>query len=128
MGWSETSGAPSGTSVATLLGHLRRHQAQLELAAVADDRDRDRGADQLPDGGLPRGPRRGRGGWGAPPGGSRFPPPRRCPPRVPAGSERPSADTPPAVTDPAKPFGLPIATTSWPTRSLSASPSSAAVR
>src|SRR6476661_3874844 len=44
-----------------------------------------------------------------------------------AGSERPSADTTPAVTDPANPFGLPIATTSWPTRRRSASPSSAAV-
>ena len=41
------------------------------------------------------------------------------------GSERPSAETTPAVTEPAKPFGLPIATTSWPTRSRSASPSSA---
>ena len=42
------------------------------------------------------------------------------------GNERPSAETTPAVTDPAKPFGLPIATTSWPTWSRSASPSSAA--
>ena len=33
-----------------------------------------------------------------------------------AGSDRPSADTTPAVTEPAKPCGLPIATTSWPTR------------
>ena len=41
------------------------------------------------------------------------------------GSERPSADTTPAVTEPAKPCGLPIATTSWPTRSAAASPSSA---
>ena len=40
-----------------------------------------------------------------------------------AGSERPSADTTPAVTEPANPWGLPIATTSWPTRSRSASPS-----
>ena len=32
------------------------------------------------------------------------------------GSERPSAETTPAVTEPAKPFGLPIATTSCPTR------------
>ena len=31
------------------------------------------------------------------------------------GSDRPSAETTPAVTDPAKPFGFPIATTSWPT-------------
>ena len=30
------------------------------------------------------------------------------------GSERPSAETTPAVTDPAKPCGLPMATTSWP--------------
>ena len=44
-----------------------------------------------------------------------------------AGSERPSADTTPAVTEPAKPCGLPIATTSWPTRSAAASPSSAGV-
>ena len=43
-----------------------------------------------------------------------------------AGSERPSAETTPAVTEPAKPCGLPIATTSWPTRSVSASPSAAA--
>ena len=41
------------------------------------------------------------------------------------GSERPRAETTPAVTEPAKPCGLPIATTSWPTRSRSASPSSA---
>ena len=34
------------------------------------------------------------------------------------GSERPSAETTPAVTEPAKPCGLPIATTSWPTRSV----------
>ena len=40
-----------------------------------------------------------------------------------AGSERPSADTTPAVTDPPRPCGLPIATTSWPTRRRSASPS-----
>src|SRR4051794_38207653 len=45
-----------------------------------------------------------------------------------AGSDRPSADTTPAVTDPANPCGLPIATTSWPTRSRSASPSVAGVR
>ena len=38
------------------------------------------------------------------------------------GSERPSAETTPAVTEPLNPFGLPIATTSWPTRSCSASP------
>ena len=42
-----------------------------------------------------------------------------------AGSDRPSALTTPAVTDPASPSGLPTATTSWPTLSLSASPSSA---
>src|SRR5579871_5456073 len=42
-----------------------------------------------------------------------------------AGSERPSALTTPAVTDPARPSGLPTATTSWPTTSLSASPRSA---
>ncbi len=44
------------------------------------------------------------------------------------GSERPSAETTPAVTVPARPIGLPIATTSWPTRSSSASPSLAGVR
>ena len=33
------------------------------------------------------------------------------------GSERPSAETMPAVTLPARPSGLPSATTSWPTRS-----------
>ena len=32
------------------------------------------------------------------------------------------------MTEPANPFGLPIATTSWPTRSRSASPSSAGTR
>src|SRR5262249_5051887 len=42
-----------------------------------------------------------------------------------AGSDRPSALTTPAVTDPASPSGLPTATTSWPTLSVSASPSSA---
>ena len=35
-------------------------------------------------------------------------------------SERPSALTTPAVTVPAKPSGLPMATTSWPTRNRSA--------
>src|SRR5690349_11436812 len=40
----------------------------------------------------------------------------------------PSAETTPAVTEPAKPFGLPIATTSCPTRRRSASPSSAGLR
>ena len=49
-------------------------------------------------------------------------------PREPAGSERPRAETTPAVTEPAKPFGLPIATTSCPTRRLSASPSVAGTR
>ena len=44
------------------------------------------------------------------------------------GSERPSADTTPAVTEPAKPCGFPIATTSWPTRRFSASPSTAGVK
>ena len=44
------------------------------------------------------------------------------------GSERPSAETTPAVTEPEKPCGLPIATTSWPTRSVAASPSSAGGR
>ena len=44
------------------------------------------------------------------------------------GNERPSADTTPAVTDPVKPCGFPIATTSWPTRRASASPSSAGTR
>src|SRR6478735_1964104 len=38
-----------------------------------------------------------------------------------AGSDRPSALTTPAVTDPASPSGLPTATTSWPTLSVSAS-------
>jgi hypothetical protein len=38
------------------------------------------------------------------------------------GSERPSALTTPAVTDPANPSGFPMATTSWPTRRLAASP------
>ena len=45
-----------------------------------------------------------------------------------AGSERPSPDTTPAVTEPANPFGLPIATTSWPGRSDSASPRVAGTR
>ena len=45
-----------------------------------------------------------------------------------AGSDRSSALTTPAVTEPARPIGLPTATTSSPTRSRSASPSSAAVR
>ena len=45
--------------------------------------------------------------------------------RVRAGRERPSAETTPAVTEPAKPCGLPMATTSWPTRRRSASPSAA---
>src|SRR5215469_11129832 len=44
-------------------------------------------------------------------------------PRV--GSDRPTALTTPAVTEPARPSGLPTATTSWPTTRLSASPSSA---
>ena len=52
---------------------------------------------------------------------------RRARPR-PTGSERPSAETTPAVTEPARPKGLPIATTSWPTVSRSASPSVAAGR
>src|SRR6266542_508939 len=38
------------------------------------------------------------------------------------GKERPRALTTPAVTDPARPIGLPRATTSWPTRSWSAFP------
>ncbi len=42
-----------------------------------------------------------------------------------AGSDRPSPDTTPAVTEPVSPSGLPTATTSWPTTSLSLSPSSA---
>ena len=46
-----------------------------------------------------------------------------CPSR--AASERPRALTTPAVTEPAKPSGLPIATTSWPTRSRAASPNGA---
>ena len=41
------------------------------------------------------------------------------------GSARPSALTTPAVTEPVNPIGLPIATTSWPTRRRDASPSSA---
>jgi len=41
------------------------------------------------------------------------------------GNDRPRADTTPAVTEPAKPFGFPIATTSWPTWRPDASPSSA---
>ena len=44
------------------------------------------------------------------------------------GSERPSADTTPAVTEPAKPCGFPIATTSCPTRRFSASPSTPGVK
>ena len=48
---------------------------------------------------------------------------RRPPPGV--GSDRPRALTTPAVTEPARPSGLPTATTSWPTTSWSASPSSA---
>ncbi len=36
---------------------------------------------------------------------------------------RPRALTTPALTDPSKPSGLPIATTSWPTRRRLASPS-----
>ena len=39
------------------------------------------------------------------------------------GSERPRAETTPAVTEPARPSGLPTATTSWPIRRASASPS-----
>jgi hypothetical protein len=35
-----------------------------------------------------------------------------------ARSDRPSADTTPAVTGESKPSGLPIATTSWPRRSV----------
>jgi hypothetical protein len=41
------------------------------------------------------------------------------------GSDRPRADTTPAVTELANPCGLPIATTSWPTLSRAASPSGA---
>ena len=43
-----------------------------------------------------------------------------------ARSERPSAETTPAVTVDSKPSGLPIATTSWPRRSRLESPSVAA--
>ncbi len=43
-----------------------------------------------------------------------------------AGSDRPSADTTPAVTVPPKPCGFPIATTNCPTRNSAASPSVAA--
>ena len=39
--------------------------------------------------------------------------------------ERPSADTTPAVTVDSKPSGLPIATTSWPRRSVLELPSEA---
>src|SRR4051794_18903903 len=52
----------------------------------------------------------------------------RCAPRGPTGSDRPSALTTPAVTLPPKPRGLPIATTSWPTRNSPASPRRAATR
>ena len=38
----------------------------------------------------------------------------RCARPLRAGSERPRADTTPAVTVPPRPWGLPIATTSWP--------------
>ncbi len=41
----------------------------------------------------------------------------RATPLARTGNERPSAETTPAVTEPAKPCGLPIATTSCPTRS-----------
>ena len=40
------------------------------------------------------------------------------------GSERPRFETMPAVTLPARPSGLPSATTSWPTLSCAASPNS----
>ena len=43
-----------------------------------------------------------------------------------AGIDRPSPLTTPAVTEPDSPIGLPTATTSWPIRSVSASPRSAA--
>ena len=46
-------------------------------------------------------------------------------PAVRVGRDRPRALTTPAVTEPARPSGLPTATTSWPTTSSSASPSSA---
>ena len=51
----------------------------------------------------------------------------RTPRPAAAGSARPSAETTPAVTEPSNPCGLPIATTSWPTRRRSASPRSAGV-
>ena len=41
----------------------------------------------------------------------------RWPTRRAVGSDRPSALTTPAVTEPVRPSGLPTATTSWPTRS-----------
>jgi hypothetical protein len=44
------------------------------------------------------------------------------------GSDRPRAETTPAVTEPPKPCGFPIATTSCPTRNDVASPSSVATR
>ena len=50
---------------------------------------------------------------------------RRPAPALRVGSDRPRALTTPAVTEPARPSGLPTATTSWPTTSWSASPSSA---
>ena len=53
---------------------------------------------------------------------------RRGPPRAPTGRERPRPLTTPAVTELAKPLGLPMATTSWPTRSSAASPSGAGER
>ena len=53
---------------------------------------------------------------------------RRVAEPVRVGRERPSAETTPAVTVPARPIGLPMATTSWPTRRESASPSVAGSR
>src|SRR3989442_8720331 len=47
---------------------------------------------------------------------------RRCPLPSAVASERPNPLTPPDVTDPEKPIGFPIATTSWPTLSWSALP------
>ncbi len=46
-------------------------------------------------------------------------------PALRVGRDRPRALTTPAVTEPARPRGLPTATTSWPTTSSSASPRTA---
>ena len=53
---------------------------------------------------------------------------RRFPLPSAVASERPNPLTTPDVTEPANPIGLPIATTSWPTRSWSALPTRAGCR